>query len=152
MRLRKETNQDKVRKMMLRAKGLSKELVTSLVDGERIIALDYKTWFEIPKVRVKVKWVRTYPSMALPFNRDIEVVTTAFFINGRKVKGWAEWNAKVLATYLSHPAPKCGSGLECVFTKKLTQVINSLVPNASRKKKLAKKVIESLYGIKVKVY
>jgi len=149
MRLRKETNQDKVRKMMLRAKGLSKELVTSLVDGERIIALDYKTWFEIP-VRVKVKWVRTYPPMSLPFN--IEVVTVTFFINGRKVKGWSEWNAKVLATYLSHPAPLCGSGLECVFTKKLTQVINSLVPNASRNKKLAKKVIESLYGVKVKVY
>ncbi len=152
MRLRKETQQDKIKRMMLRAKGLSKELVTCLVDGERIIALDYKTWFEIPKVRVKVKWIRTFCSMTLPFNRDIEVVTTAFFINGCRVKGWAEWNAKILAGSLSHPAPKCGSHLEYLFTKKLTQVINTLVPNASRKKSLAKRVIESFYGVKVKVY
>jgi len=146
MRLRKETNKDKIKRMMLRAKGLPKDLVTCLVDGERIIALDYKTWFEIPKVRVEVKWLKTFVLA------NIQVVTTKYYINGKRVRGWSEWNSKILVTSLSHPAPRCGSLLEYAFTEKLTNVINSLVPNASRKKSLAKKVIESLFGVKVKVY
>ena len=146
MRLRKETKQEQAKKLALIVKGFPKELVTCLMDTKRIIALDYKTWFEIPKVRIKAKWLKSTP------HPDLQIITTKYYINGKRIRGWSEWNSKVLATSLKYPAPRSGSLLEYAFTHKLTQVINSLVPNASRDKNLAKKVIENQFGVKVKVY
>jgi len=142
MRLRKETGRDKIRKMILRTKGYPKDLVRALVKPERIIALNYKNWFEIPKVNVKMKWLKSYSNYYFA-KVGVYVVTSVFYINKKRLKGWSEWNSKVLATDLSL--------LEVAFSNKLTSVINTIQPNASRDKNKAKRVIEKFFRVKVKV-
>jgi len=143
MRLRKETGKDKVRKMILRTKGLPKHLVISLVDAERIIAFNYRNWFEIPKVNVRMKWLKNSEMRKYFSKFGIYALVSTFYINGKRLRGWAEWDSKILATDLS--------SLEVAFNNKLTSVINTIQPNASRDKNRAKRVIEKFFKVKVKV-
>ena len=143
MRLRKETGRDKIRKMILRTKGYPKDLVKALIKPERIIALNYKGWFEIPKVSVSMKWLKNSEMRKYFSTFGIYPLVSTFYINGKRLKGWSEWNSKVLATDLSL--------LEVAFSNKLTSVINTIQPNASRDKNKAKRVIEKFFKVKVKV-
>jgi len=142
MRLRKATKSDRLRLMTLRLQGVSKELAKVIIKCERIIALDYKDWFEIPKVKVETS-VKTRDF----FGEKVTVVFLIFSINGKRVLGWAEYSDVFLhkCFYGNFPNP-----MDRVFTQKLTRVINSIYPRASRKKDLAKKVIETFFKVKVR--
>jgi len=142
MRLRPSTKADRVRLMTLRLEGVSKELAKVIVKCERIIALDYKDWFEIPNVKVE-----TSVKMRDFFGEKVPIIFLIFSINGKRVLGWAEYNPHFLykCFYGNYPNP-----MDRAFTNKLTRVINSIYPRASRKKNLAKKVIETFFKVKVR--
>jgi len=142
MRLRKSTREDKVRLMTLRLEGVSEELAKVIVKCERITALDYKDWFEIPNVKVETSVkIRDF------LGEDVKIVLLRFSINGKRVHGWAEYNPFFLykCFYGNFPNP-----MDRAFTKKLTRLINAIYPRASRKKGLAKKAIESFFKVKVR--
>jgi len=142
MRLRKATKSDRLRLMTLRLQGVSKELAKVIIKCERIIALDYKDWFEIPNVKVETS-VKTRDF----FGEKVKVVLLRFSINGRRIQGWAEYSDVFLykCFYGNFPNP-----MDRIFTNKLTRVINAISPRASRKKELAKKTIETHFKVKVK--
>ena len=62
--------------------------------------------------------------------------------------GWTEWSPIELYQVFKGMAKDL---IDFTFSRKLTKVINTIYPNASRNKQIAKKVIEGFFQIKVKV-
>lgn len=127
------------------------EIAKALNNIDSIKSFKYKNFFSIPKVKVTWQVGRfayffsQQQVSPLSFIGGKEGKLT-FTINSKPVRGWILFDHPPMFDTLSDTK----KWLNIVLSEKLTSVINSIEPNASKSRTSAKKVVESYFGVKVR--